>query len=1217
MRRTRSLRFVALSSVTLLAAIGSAQTKEAHLQSQLGSGPPKYLHATDDGRLLLSQGSNACVWLVPAQKQLRCFDDARMSALSTDGRALIYSDGKTATVVDPRSGTRQFSTQLLGSDIRTVAVAAGRAFVGLQDGSVLVYAVSDGTVLFRFNTQFAVETLACPPSASMVATGASRGKRLCVWDGRNGINLKCFDGSVKAEGFSRDGEQLALFVTDGTTPQIRIYDTSSWLQIDSFEVTDENTFYFRSNTPPARQALAETLEMHSLNYDAGSRQLLLWGDRSGLLDLKTRRWVRGPSQPEGLVPTVATFVGPESLVAISATERVQVGAEASFIGVQVGRLYPTFVPLLRLEQKSRPAALGTELAGGRMCIARIKSLEVVELGGATSRREYPITDLLTPLTARTTDCSSGISATGGPGLGVTVRDFFSSGPLATLPSSGKAAVSTNLSPRGDLAATVFSDGAIIVWNVRSGAIIANYEGDATTRSDVAFSPNGKYFAFAAANQVTVHDIEGGSAPIVVTLHDALPRRSRIAITFSPAALIVLEARTVTTWDLKDGRVLWQRDTQTLTPPLVPIGLMVKAQQKGNEVALGTYSRIYILSQNDGSQIRSFGSPGHPIGPIAYNDHENLIVSTNTDGTTRFWDPTTGTETVKYISLKDGWAVVDREGRYDASDPDGVDGLHWVVDDEIIDLRQLKQRFYVPGLLSKILGGEKLSPVADLHAVKLYPLVEATAPLANSTKLVVKLTNRGGGIGRLRVLVNGKEVARDTRSGDFDPNAPAATVVTDLSRASLLPGEPNVIEVAAANADGYLSSRLLVLEWKPPGKRQEAQPELYAIVSGISEYADDKLKLRFASKDAEDLMSALQLGAKRLFGVDKVHTTLLASATAAGATPPTKENLRKAFESALKAKPGDILFVYFAGHAASIGGEQDKYCYLTREGRGSDLSDPALRERSCVSSDELGDWMTRVPALKQVMILDTCAAGAVVGKFIEPRNLSADQIRAMELLKDRTGTHILMGSAADAVSYEANKYGQGLLTYSLLEGMRGAALKEGRYVDVSTLFNYATDRVPVLAQGIGGVQRPLISAPKGSSFPVGLLSDEDKRKIPLAQGKPQLLRPVLQNETELFDNLKLTPAVRDALRELREPSARGDARRQTAIVYLDSIDDDFPGAILPRGLYKVSGAAVRVTIRLVRDGGAVGTVEASGNTSDIDGLAHLIAEKLAGAVQARN
>ena len=67
---------------------------------------------------------------------------------------------------------------------------------------------------------------------------------------------------------------------------------------------------------------------------------------------------------------------------------------------------------------------------------------------------------------------------------------------------------------------------------------------------------------------------------------------------------------------------------------------------------------------------------------------------------------------------------------------------------------------------------------------------------------------------------------------------------------------------------------------------------------------------------------------------------------------------------------------------------------------------------------------RTMPLKQVIVLDTCAAGAAFGGTIQAtgrRELSPDQVRAMSLLKDSTGSWILMGSAADAVSYEANRY----------------------------------------------------------------------------------------------------------------------------------------------------------------------------------------------------
>ena len=44
-----------------------------------------------------------------------------------------------------------------------------------------------------------------------------------------------------------------------------------------------------------------------------------------------------------------------------------------------------------------------------------------------------------------------------------------------------------------------------------------------------------------------------------------------------------------------------------------------------------------------------------------------------------------------------------------------------------------------------------------------------------------------------------------------------------------------------------------------------------------------------------------------------------------------------------------------------------------------------------------------------------------------RDVPGDQIPALDRLKDRTGFHILMDSAADAVGYEASQHGEGLLT----------------------------------------------------------------------------------------------------------------------------------------------------------------------------------------------
>jgi hypothetical protein len=553
--------------------------------------------------------------------------------------------------------------------------------------------------------------------------------------------------------------------------------------------------------------------------------------------------------------------------------------------------------------------------------------------------------------------------------------------------------------------------------------------------------------------------------------------------------------------------------------------------------------------------------------------------------------------------------LDRQGRYDAANAGDIPGLHWVVGNESIVLSQLKERYYTPRLLAKILGFDKepLPTVEGLQLIHLFPQVEYEAPAPGSTQLTVTLTNRGGGIGRVQVLVNGKEIAADVRGPNPNPQAASAELSVDLAGAPLQPGESNTIQVVAWNTEGYLSSRGVKVMWTPPGSPATQAPELYALVGGISEYASPALRLSFAAKDAEDMARALELGAKRLFGVAKVHVTLLHTSNDPQTLAPTKANFRTAFEAMRKAKPGDILVVYLAGHGVALQGERDLYGYLTLEARSTDLSDPAVRARVAITSDELVEWLKQIPALKQVMVLDTCAAGAFATKLVEQRAIPADQIRAIERMKDRTGFHILMGSAADKVSYEATQYGQGLLTYALLQGMRGAALREGEYVDVSTLFQYATDQVPQLARHIGGIQKPLIAAPRGDSFDVGRLTKEDKIAIPLAAVKPLLLRPVLLDPEQGFDHLELMAAVRQRLLGESSGTTRGSVREQVA-VYVDA--DELPGALRPSGTYTVDGQRVQVNLFLIRDGQRMANFQIVGTVDDPAGLAAKIVEGLA-------
>jgi hypothetical protein len=409
-----------------------------------------------------------------------------------------------------------------------------------------------------------------------------------------------------------------------------------------------------------------------------------------------------------------------------------------------------------------------------------------------------------------------------------------------------------------------------------------------------------------------------------------------------------------------------------------------------------------------------------------------------------------------------------------------------------------------------------------------------------------------------------------------------------------------------------------------GKAASAKPEgatgkFYAIVVGTSDYGAPTMHLTFPASDAESFAYGLRLGAEGLYpSKDAVWIRLLTSDykpgdPATGDGLPTKDNIRAAFKYVEDhAQPEDTLVVFMAGHGMMSSNPQkrDLYFYLTANARNFDFeSDPKL-EDSAVSSDELFQWLrepVQTMPLKEVVILDTCEAGGAakaLSQLAAKREVPPDQRRAIELLKDGTGTFILMGAAADASSYEHPMYGHGLLTYALLEGMRGTSLSDGSRLDVSDWFANAVREVPALAREIGSKQTPQVAEPKSTDFPVGLLSAEDRAKIVLPAPVPQLAGLVCE-DADQNDPLDLSGPVREQLRAAGDVSQK-DAMR---VMYDDSAADEIPGALSPRLLYRVSGSQVSVRIRLAREGNTVAEQWIQGSSEDLAALAKSVAGEI--------
>jgi hypothetical protein len=214
-------------------------------------------------------------------------------------------------------------------------------------------------------------------------------------------------------------------------------------------------------------------------------------------------------------------------------------------------------------------------------------------------------------------------------------------------------------------------------------------------------------------------------------------------------------------------------------------------------------------------------------------------------------------------------------------------------------------------------------------------------------------------------------------------------------------------------------------------------------------------------------------------------------------------------------------------------------------------------------------------------------------------MSSEEVRALETLKDRTGLYIIAGSAADAVSYEASAFDQGLLTYSLLYGMKGPALREDRYIDIISLFNFASQKVPELASEIGGIQKPEVRVPNDlNTFDIGELNGEQRKQIALKANRPAVAASLFQNEASFIDDLQLGELIDQRLKKLEGQNS------QAGVMFVDV--KTFPEAYVIRGRYSEDGESISAVGAVFQGKRKIADLEVS--SKDANELADMIISK---------
>jgi WD40 repeat protein len=483
-------------------------------------------------------------------------------------------------------------------------------------------------------------------------------------------------------------------------------------------------------------------------------------------------------------------------------------------------------------------------------------------------------------------------------------------------------------------------------------------------------------------------------------------------------------------------------------------------------------KVILWDAESGRQIRTFTGHAGLVESLAFSADEKSFVSASRDGTVRVWDIAGEKERVRLITFTDGeWIALTPEGYYNAS-PGGDRHINVRVGGGIYSVDNYREAFFRPDLVKLALSGGALTEFRKMSDVGKPPVVKMvdmpSAVFSDEVTLRIMLEDQGGGIGDIRIYLNGAAVTMDSRAVAIRAKTGAA--LEKSYRLKLVSGK-NLIKAVAFNADNSMQSNEATCVVQATYKQTE-KPSLYALVIGINDFKNPKLKLQYSAADADLFAATLQKGSAGLF--DNVSVKKLTKPEETTGEAILREI--KAFQSL---RPDDVFVFYIASHGTVDEGEY----FLITSNVGS-LRTEKLKT-DAISQHMLKEAIANIPATKKLIVIDTCNAGAL-GEAIQTamltRGMSEDT--AFKILSRAVGSTILSASTSVQEALEGYQ-GHGLFTWVLAEGLSGKADKgKTGYVKTTELADYVDNEVPALAEKVfKRAQYPTISI-SGQAFPIG-------------------------------------------------------------------------------------------------------------------------------------
>jgi len=1033
-------------------------------------------------------------------------DSIHALCFSRDGRfVLTASNDRTAKLWETRTGREIRTFKGHSSGVNSVDFSSGGKFVvtGSSDGSTKLWDAVTGREVkalgssdsyqgfMSFDSFMAsVNSVNFSPDGNYVVIGTNEGVKL--WDVRTGKILRSFSGSmILSISFSPDSRYILAAGADRTArllnvktgEEVRVFTAPSNLKPGSKPGSDSGYIYSAAFSPDGKYVVIS-------GYGAAT----LWNAKTGMairtfqghsdmirslgFSLDGRYLVTGSEDKTAKVWDVAT--GREIVSFRDSTHAVRaVALSADGKQVITGSEYGT----VRLYDVSTGQVIWISGRGESNKVYCVRFSPDEKHLAVSTKKVLQIWNLKKGKILRTIDTHSSVSTAFSPsgrliavgdGQKATLYDIASGRGIRDFIGHSGAVRSVAFSPNGICLVTASEDKTATVWEVATGKPIFSLRGHSADVNSAKFSPDGRYIATGSSDwHSKLWDIRTGRE-----LADYyFPFGDVYSVDFGPRGLYVITGGRsgATLLDVKTWREL-----RTFTGHAHSYGVSsVRFSTDGRYVLTGSgdaTARLWDLST--GKAVRTFRGHSDRVSAVDFSPYNRFIVTGSWDGTTKLWKVRSGNESATLFSIGKGdGAVKTQEGFFDFSE--GANRhVYFVYGLDIIEIEQFFEEFYRPDLLAEVLSDKELKlPEIDVRdRIREFPppTVEIVSPSegqrfsTRTIQVVMKVTNNGGGIDEIKLLLNDKRTSDTTRGIKV---LGKDNSITKTYNVVLVNGDNHF--VASAFSKRRVESRGYSLHVFYEGQSKKA--DAYIFVIGIDKYKNSKYDLNYAKADAVSVTQRIRSKSPQLFKDVYFYNVYNEEATS--------DRIRSTFETIIsKAKPEDVFTFFYAGHGVVLPDDKgDEQFYLVPT-EVTGLFDEEKIHKYGISGKHIAKYSKDLAAQKQLIILDACQSGSLSDAFALR---GAAEEKALAQLARSAGIHLLASTTSKQYASEFKELGHGVFSYVLLKALDGHAdgsPKDGK-ITVNELKAYLDDQVPeVTAKYKGEAQYPVIHS-KGQDFPV--------------------------------------------------------------------------------------------------------------------------------------